>query len=129
MEPEYENPWAEYGDYFDTAGLAEFLGTTTDAVDRAIAAGEVLYLVESDGETLMPTSQFPGAEHGLVPRLGEMTARMDPARTDPAGVLIWALAPQKALSGRTPIEVLRSDDAAAVTQLMETASRIGAFVG
>ena len=133
MEPEHgergENPWAECEPYFDTVGLAKYLGATIDAVDKAIAAGAVLYLVTAEGESLMPASQFPDSEAGLAPRLGDLTVRMDPARTDPACVLIWALAPQKALGERTPIEVLRSSDGGAISQLTETAGRIGTFVG
>ena len=88
MESEHENPWAEHGAYFDAVDLAEYLGASTVEVDQAIAAGAVLYLVTADGQTLMPAVQLPDAEHGLVPRLSELTTRMDPARQDPAGVLI-----------------------------------------
>ena len=57
-----------------------------------------------------------------MPQLGEMTARMDPA-----DVLIWALVPQKALSGRAPSDVFRSGDATAIAQLMEMVGRLGLF--
>lgn len=40
-----------------------------------------------------------------------------------------AVAPAKDLSGRTPIEVLRSDGAPSIFRLMKSAGRIGALVG
>lgn len=129
MEPDHENPWAEYGAYFDADGLAEYLGTSVDAIRQAITAGAVLYLVTGDAQSIMPAAQFSDAKPDLVPRLSEMTKHMDPAREDPAGVLIWALAPQRALGGRTPIEVLRSSEDVAIAQLMASAARIGALAG
>ncbi|MET4705868.1 hypothetical protein [Frigoribacterium sp. UYMn621] len=108
--------------------MAEYLGTTTDAVDQEIAAGGALYLRTSDGTALMQAAQFSDADSGLVPRLSELTFRMDPAGEDPEGVILWALTQQKAFHGGRPIEVLRSSDAAAIAQLL-AADRIGAFVG
>ena len=66
MEPDTsQNSWTVHEPYSDTRGLAKYLGTTVDAVNQTIADGTVLYLLTADGEALMP-------------RLGEMTALMDP---------------------------------------------------
>ena len=52
---------------------------------------------------------------------------MDPERSHPTSTLICAMVPPKDLSGRTPIEVLRSDGAPCIARLMKSAARIGAL--
>lgn len=76
----------------------QILGTNVDTIHQAYCPGAVRYVVTAEGEA-------------LTPQLGEMTALMDPQRSDTAGKLSYAMAPAKDLSGRTPFEGLRSDDA------------------
>ena len=102
--------WAEYEPRLDAAGLAEFLGTSIDAVNQAIADSAVRYLVTADGFALIPASQFPSSDNSLVPLLGEVATLINPCRSDPAGPSVGGLAPQKEQAGRTPVEVLRSSE-------------------
>jgi hypothetical protein len=64
----------------------QILGTNVDTIHQSYCPGAVRYVVTAEGES-------------LTPRLGEMTALMDPQRSDTAGTLIFVWPQSKLWTG------------------------------
>lgn len=84
---------------------------------------DVLAVVSADGLLLYPEFQFDETGKPL-PRLREVLAQLDPARTDGWGDAVWLSAPSDELNGMSPAVGLRDGRAKDVIRL---AGKAGSF--
>ncbi len=101
-----EHPFTGLGPFYDTAGLARWLGVSRQALHQKAKARQVLACVTGDGQRVYPAWQFtPDARTlaGLTPVL-----RVLLSATDPWTAAIWLTTPDDRLGDRSAIQWLRS---------------------
>ena len=110
------------GPFFDTTGLAKWLGSTRQALRRRVGNHDILAVKTADNRNLYPSFQFD-VQGEPLPRLREVLPRLDPDDSDSWGSAIWLNAPAAEFEGRTPAEELRYGNP---QKVIDTASRIAA---
>ena len=111
------------GPFFDAASLLGLLRVSANALTALVKDRDVLAVVSADGLPLYPAFQFDETGKPL-PRLREVLAQLDPARTDPWGDAVWLNAPGDELNGMSPAAALRDGRAEDVIRL---AGQAGSF--
>ncbi|MCS5521472.1 antitoxin VbhA family protein [Curtobacterium flaccumfaciens] len=111
------------GPFFDAASLPGLLQGSAAALTASVQDGDVLAVVSAEGLLLYPAFQFDETGQPL-PRLREVLAQLDPARTDPWGDAVWLNAPDDELDGMSPAAALRDGRADDVIRL---AGQAGSF--
>jgi len=118
--PETNDLDAAVGPFYDTAGLARWLGINKEAIASRVSSRNILGVQSSDGHWIYPAFQFTDKGEPL-PRLREVVDAINPDTTDAWGTAIWLNHSMSKLGGRTPAEALRTDLADTV---VATAGRI-----
>lgn len=98
------------GPFYDTEGLARRWRISAQAVHkRADKARRLLKVITADGVALYPAFQFD-SRGGLLPRLPEVIDAFEPAVSDRWTIARWLAAPNPALQGRAPADLLREGE-------------------
>lgn len=111
------------GPFFDAASLLGLLQVSAAALTALVQNGDVFAVVSAEGLPLYPAFQFDETGQPL-PRLREVLAQLDPARTDPWGDAVWLNAPGDELDGMSQAAALRNGRADDVIRL---AGQAGSF--
>lgn len=99
--------WAEQvGPAYTQKDVAALLGVSRQAVSKR---GDLLALVQSDGQVVYPVFQFDGGHQ--FEGVGEVVRTLTPAVATSWSIASWLTSPLDALEGRAPIDVLRDGDA------------------
>lgn len=94
------------GPFYDTAGLARWLGVSRQAVHQRAARGALLGCPLADDTTVYPVWQF--LDNGAtLPRLADVLAELADGRDDPWMAALWLRAPSQTLDGASPADWLR----------------------
>lgn len=99
-------------------------GVTVEAVNAAIAAGQLLTIAAADGQTLIPTWQLATADLGgpALAGIGDL-ARVFPGTT--VALTLWACKPSADLAGRTPARALAEGQVDAVIAIARALTAAG----
>lgn len=101
------HPFEELGPFYDTAGVARWLGITRQALHQKVKAGQVLALTTGNGQRVYPAWQFSPDGRPLT-GLVDLLRVLNPAAADPWTVAVWLTRPVEEWGGRTAVDVLRS---------------------
>ncbi|OBI56028.1 XRE family transcriptional regulator [Mycobacterium sp. E787] len=94
------------GPFYDTAGLARWLGVSRQALHQKIARHALLACPLADGGVVYPVWQF--LESGAtIPSLGEVLTTLAQGTDDAWMMALWMRAPSDQLDGERPSEWLR----------------------
>lgn len=111
------------GPFYDTAGLARWLGISRQAVHQRAARHAILGCPLADDAAVYPTWQF--LDNGAtLPGLAEVVAVLADGDSDPWMAALWLRAPNDALDGATPADWLR--DGGDTVPVLEAARRVAA---
>lgn len=106
------------------AEAARSTGVTIEAVNAAIAAGELRTIAEADGHLLVPTWQLATADRGGPAPAGiSDLARVFPGST--VALTLWACRPSADLAGRTPAQALANGQVDAVIAIARALTAAG----
>lgn len=100
-----EHPFTRLGPFYDTAGLAIWLGISRQALHQKVRAGQILACVTGDGQRVYPAWQFT-PDRRTLPGLGSVLPILL-ANTDPWTAAIWLTTPSDRLNKQTAVSVLR----------------------
>ncbi|TFC93556.1 hypothetical protein [Cryobacterium sp. TMT3-29-2] len=92
--------------FYDGASLMRLLAISTEELDRASNAGEVLRTRTADGTDLYPSFQL-NASAELLTGLREVLTVLDPGLDDPWGDALWLTAVVRRFEGRSAAKLMR----------------------
>lgn len=96
------------GPFYDTAGLANWLGISPQVVQEWI--GTRLFAVETqDGDRLFPSFQFE-SDGALVPHMIEIVQLLEAGLSSPWGVALWLNTPVDDLGNRSIVDCLKQGE-------------------
>lgn len=98
------------GPFYDTAGLAAWLGMSRQLIHSQMKTGKILGLKTTEGELVYPAFQFGPAGERL-PRLPEVLKILASQLDDPWGNAIWLNTPVKKFDNHSAAELLRGGQA------------------
>jgi hypothetical protein len=94
------------GPFYDTAGIAKWIGRSRQLVHRAVGK-KYLALKTSDGELLYPSFQFlPTGD--TIPGLFDVVHALEPAMENPWTIAYWLNTERENFGGKSAAEYLRN---------------------
>ncbi|TFD14624.1 hypothetical protein E3T42_11465 [Cryobacterium sp. TMT4-10] len=97
------------GPFYDGASLMRLLAISTEELDRASNAGEILRTRTADGTDLYPSFQLNASVERLA-GLREVLTVLDPGLDDPWGDALWLTAVVRRFEGRSAAELMRNGE-------------------
>lgn len=111
------------GPFYDTAGLARWLGISRQAVHQRAARRAILGCPLADDTAVYPTWQF--LDNGIpLPGLVDVLAALAEGSDDPWMAALWLRSPNDALDSVTPADWLR--DGGDTAPVLDAARRVAA---
>lgn len=95
------------GPFYDTSGLARWLGISRQALHQRVARHAILACSLEDGGVVYPTWQFLDSG-ATIPSLAEVLTALAKGTDDPWIIALWMRAPNEDLDGNRPNEWLRN---------------------